>query len=65
MLGSSQILSDMKTPFMSKDDVSLGNESWFTTTIYSETGKVKIHMPNQNKFWYIIRIAEGSISFTQ
>ena len=49
MLGNSQI-PDMKTPSLPDDDVGLRNESRFTTTIYSESGKMKFHASNQNRF---------------
>ena len=53
MLGNSQIPEDMKISSLPDDDVGLRNESRFTTTIYSETGEVKIHASNQSRFWYI------------
>ena len=50
MLGNSQIPEDMKIPSLPDDDVGLRNESRFTTTIYSESGKMKLHASNQSRF---------------
>ena len=50
MLGNSQIPEDMKIPSLPHDDVGLRNESRFTTTIYSESGKIKFHASNQSRF---------------
>ena len=51
MLGNSQIPEDMKIPSLPDDDVGLRNESRFTTTIYSENGKMNFHASNQSRFW--------------
>ena len=50
MLDNSQIPEDMKIPSLPDDDVGLRNESRFTTTIYSESGKMKSHASNQSRF---------------
>ena len=51
MLGKSQIPEDMKIPSLPDYDVGLRNESRFTTTIYSESSKMKFHAWNQSRFW--------------
>ena len=51
MLGNSQIPEDMKIPSLPDDDVDLRNESRFTTTIYSQSGKMKFQALNQSRFW--------------
>ena len=51
MLGNSQTPENMKIPSLLDGDVGLRNESRFTTSIYSESGKMKLHASNQSRFW--------------
>ena len=50
LLGNSQNPDVMKIPSLPDDDVGLRTESRFTTTIYSESGKMKFHASNQSRF---------------
>ena len=58
MWGNSQFPEDIKLPSLPDHDVGLHDEYWITTTIYSETGKMKFHAPNKSRFWYIIKNLE-------
>ena len=49
-MGNSQTPEDMKFPSLPDVDVGLRNESRFTTTIYPENGKMKVHSSKQSRF---------------
>ena len=50
IMGNSQIAADMKIASLPHDDVGLRNGSRFTTTIYSESGKMQFRSSNQSRF---------------
>ena len=50
VMGNSQMAADMKIPSLPDDDDGLGNGSRFTTTIFSESGKMQFRSSNQSRF---------------